>query len=150
MRYSRYVRGKQHGKVKKLNDMTQGDFRKLKLFGWGTFKGKFDSLVIIPLNTIHDSGYRCMEFVPVSGGTPLGRVSGSSDVIHLDGIGGYGAHWLKRFQKVPDSVYPKAWAMDCLPKSGYLRLFAMSNGHHLEAGPGISSFEIFCEKDGDA
>lgn len=47
------------------------------------------SIVILPTDDMHDSGYRCMDFVAVNRDhKPICRLSGCSDVLHLDGIGG--------------------------------------------------------------
>lgn len=58
---------------------------------------------------LHDSGYWLMDVVAVVNGEPLCRASGCSDVIHLDGIGGFGLNWHKR-GGVPDSVPPSGWS----------------------------------------
>lgn len=59
--------------------------------GWSRDIEEFSSLVIIPLNYAHDSGWMCMNFVAVNkDGEPICRLSGCSDVLNLDGIGGYG------------------------------------------------------------
>lgn len=51
----------------------------------------FNSLVIIPTRHKHESGFMCMDFVAVDHkDEPICRLSGCSDVLHLDGIGGYG------------------------------------------------------------
>lgn len=68
--------------------------------------GEFDALVIIPTDQPHDSGYMFMDFVAVgSKGEPICRLSGWSDVLDLDGIGGYGA-WKDR--KPDRFIEPKA------------------------------------------
>lgn len=73
-------------------DMTKEDFEKVpERGGWSKDIGEFSSLVIIPLNYAHDSGWMCMNFVAVNkDGEPICRLSGCSDVLNLDGIGGYG------------------------------------------------------------
>lgn len=98
--------------------------------------GEFDSLVIIPLRRKHDSGWMCMDFVACRNGEPICKLSGRSDVIHIDGIGGYG-QWRGYFTT---TVQAKSWNIDCLP-CGYLRLWC--SGHNLKAGAALSSFEIF-------
>jgi hypothetical protein len=97
----------------------------------------FYSLVIIPQEYMHESGYRCMDYVAVNrNGEPIIRLSGCSDVLEIDGIGGYGDFHGKG---LPISRPIQAWKIDCLP-CGYLRLFC--NGR-IVAGNAISSFEIF-------
>ena len=111
--------------MKTVFDMTQEDFSEVPKRDnmWSDF-GEFRSLVIIPLNYEHDSGWMCMDFVAVNEeGEPIYRLSGCSDVLSFDVIGGRG----------------KRWSIDCLP-CGYLRLFSQST---LTAGPALSSFEIY-------
>lgn len=95
----------------------------------------FNSLVVIPTRRKHDSGFMCMDFVAVNGkDEPICRLSGCSDVIHLDGIGGYG-----KYVAGVKSRPIEAWSIDCIP-CGYLRIFC--NGW-IEAGSATSSFEIY-------
>ena len=121
--------------MKTVFDMTQEDFSEVPKRDnmWSDF-GEFRSLVIIPLDYEHDSGWMCMDFVAVSkDGEPICRLSGCSDVLNLDGIGGYG-NW--RLGKLPNHIEPKGWSIDCLP-CGYLRLFSRST---MTAGPALSNF----------
>ena len=103
--------------------------------------GEFSSLVIIPQDYAHDSDWMCMDLVAVSkDGEPICRLSGCSDVLNLDGIGGYGdGNW--RFGELPNRIEPKGWRIDCLP-CGYLRLFSRST---MTAGPALSDFEIYAK-----
>ena len=71
-------------------------------------------------------------------GEPICRLSGCSDVLNLDGIGGYG-NW--RSGEIPRLIEPKGWSIDCLP-CGYLRLFSHST---LTAGPALSNFGIYAK-----
>ena len=108
-------------------DMTKEDFEKVpERGGWSRDIGEFSSLVIIPLDYAHDSGWMCMDFVAVNDdGEPICRLSGYSDVLSFNVIDGCG----------------KRWSIDCLP-CGYLRLFSQSA---LTAGPELSSFEIYAK-----
>ena len=121
-------------------DMKKEDFEELpKRGGWLRDIGEFSALVIIPLDYAHDSGWMCMDFVAVSKeGEPICRLSGCSDVLHLDGIGGYG-NWSGG--GLPSRIEPKGWCIDCLP-CGYLRLFSRST---LTAGPALGSCEIYAK-----
>ena len=121
-------------------DMTKEDFEKVPdRGGWSRDIGEFSSLVIIPLDYAHDSGWMCMDFVAVSKeGKPICRLSGCSDVLNIDVIGGYG-NW--RVGKFPSCIEPKGWGIDCLP-CGYLRLFS---NRTLKAGPALRSFEIYAK-----
>lgn len=120
-------------------DMTKEDFEKVPgRNGWSRDIGEFDSLIVIPQGYAHDSGWMCMDFVAVNkDGEPICRLSGCSDVLNLDGIGGYG-DWRG---VVPHLVAPKGWKIDCLP-CGYLQLFSRST---LTAGPALSDFEIYAK-----
>ena len=101
--------------------------------------GEVRSLVIRPEEDGEESGGMCMDFVAVSKeGEPICRLSGCSDVLNLDGIGGYGN---RRVGEFPSSIEPKGWSIDCLP-CGYLRLFSRST---MTAGPALSSFEIYAK-----
>ena len=126
---------------KDINEMTRKDFDKVPSRKWNENIGEFDSLITLPSRTLHESGYRCMDFVAVRDNKAIARLSGCSDVIHLDGIGGYGLNWMDKYHRVPDATPPTGWSIDCLPKSGLLRLFP--NSHKLHAGSALSSFELF-------
>lgn len=142
---------------KSLLVMTKEDFAKLPRLeddafeGFNPMKDSFRSLVIIPTGEEHDSGFGCMEFVLVNAhGEAICRVSGSSDVVHIDGIGGYGVGSISKAQRLIDGtpiVIPKGWSIDCLP-CGYLRLFAGGDYDLVLERPywPSSSFEIFAEK----
>lgn len=97
--------------------------------------GEFDSLVLIPTRKKHDSGLMCMDFVACIKGKPICRLSGHSDVLNIDGIGGYG----KWHGSVPETIRPKGWSIECLP-CGYLHMWCKEC---LEAGDTLSSFEIY-------
>ncbi len=121
---------------KTVFEMRKKDFWKLPKRGWCEDIGPFVSMVILPTGQFHESGYRCMDFVAVDEEMyPICRLSGVSDVIEIDGIGGYG----KERDITSHMVSVKGWKIDCLP-CGYLRIFADS---HITCGEALSSFEIF-------
>lgn len=129
---------------KSLNDFTRKDFMALPQKAWDEDIGPFQSLVIIPERYYHDSGFRCMTFIAVDNkNRPFCCLGGRSDVIHLDGVGGFGKDWTKRYNGVPNLVPPSSWNIDCLPKSGLLRLF--TNGT-LTTGTVLSSFDLYSER----
>lgn len=129
-------------------EMTKKELEALDHRQWNT-EMEFDSLVIIPgrARDIHDSGYRCMDFVAVKDTEPICLLSGCSDVIHIDGIGGLGKDWVKRYGTVPAAIPPSGWSIDCLPKSGLLRIWPGSR--KMSCGPALSSFEIYAEEGED-
>ena len=129
----------------KVNEMTKKDFEALPQRNWDENIGEFTSIVIIPGNgrkeDLHDSGYRCMDFAAVREGEAICRLSGCSDVVHVDGIGGYGDNWVKKYERIPDTIPPSGWSIDCLPKSGLLQMWPSSG--RMYTGLALSSFEIF-------
>jgi hypothetical protein len=125
---------------KSVDYWTRKEFEALPCRRWNEDIGSFDSLVILPQRTKHDSGFRCMDFVAVKDNKPFIRLAGCSDVIHLDGIGGYGLNWFEKYGTVPVTIPPVSWNVDCLPTSGLLRIFTHGK---LWAAPALSSFEIY-------
>jgi hypothetical protein len=119
--------------------MTRKEFDELKHRDWDE-DVICDSIVILPgrAKDKHDSGFRCMDFVAVIKDKPVCLLSGGSDVIHIDGIGGIS---LGRYSDICEG----AWSIDCLPKSGLLRLWP-TRTNCMKAGPALSSFEIFAVK----
>ena len=107
-----------------VNKMTKKQFMCLRLKDWSEDIGMFTSLVILPTSRIHDSGYRCMDFVAIKGDEPICRLSGCSDVIHIDGIGGLGKDWIEEDKGMPKFVVPTGWSVDCLKASGLLRILS--------------------------
>ncbi len=93
---------------------------------------EFESFIIIPVEDedgeveLHESGFGCMKFCLVDNvdnkSCPIGIIGGGTDVVHLDGIGGYGIDWLEKYNKVPSLVPPHSWTMDLLP-CGYLNIW---------------------------
>lgn len=155
-------------------DMTKEQFEKLPRREWDEDIGTFDSLVILPakidrrqaiwynirkyiadrlnigqpylyeVGGVHDSGYRCMDFVAIKDGKAYKRLSGCSDVIHFNGIGGYGKDWLKKHGDVPRTLPVIDWSIDCLLESGLLHIF-VGRGK-LSCGAALSSFDLFAEE----
>ena len=103
-----------------------------------------NSLVILPTKRKHDSGYRAMDVVAIKDGAPLCLVAGGSDVIHIDGIGGYG-EW-KPGNGIPNTIEPKAWSIDCLPVSGLLQLWPSNHGYIIKVSEALSSLNIYAVK----
>lgn len=111
-----------------IMEMTKEDFTKIPFRNDSTDLSDFYSAVIIPTEDMHDSGFMCMDFVAInSKREPICRLSGCSDVLDLDGIGGYGEH--RDFTSVKIEI--KGWKIDCIP-CGYLRILA-KNGYKLKA-----------------
>ena len=103
----------------------------------------FTGFVIVPTGELHDSGFGCMKFVLTRHNEIVGAVGGGCDVVHLNGIGGYGLDWQK---SLTDRRVPRIdWSIDLLPKSGCLRVFS---SHRLTLQDALicSDFEVY---DGD-
>ena len=121
--------------------MKKEDFEKVPFRNAETNLDDFYSAVIIPTEDMHDSGFRCMDFVAVnSSQEPICRLSGCSDILAIDGTGGYGLNGM-----LSDKVDNKAWEIDCLP-CGYLRIYPRT-GYKLQADSiPVSSFSIYAVK----
>lgn len=83
----------------------------------------FTAVIIVPTGEKHDSGWGCMKFILTDHREDrvVGAVGGWSDVVHLNGIGGYGRDWRRTI--VTHMVMAVGWSIDCLPGSGCLRIF---------------------------
>ena len=118
-------------------DMKKKDFKKVPFRKINEEIDNIYSLVIIGTKVIHNSGYRYMEFVAIDAkGEPICRMSGVSEVLHINGISGYGDY----MEPISDFVKRICWKIDCLP-CGYLRLFT---GKRLKvSGYAVSNFSIY-------
>ena len=99
--------------TKNLNEYTLEEFREMELFGRDCF---FDSVVIVPVEELHDSGYRCMKFILCHHDDIVGVVGGWSDVVHPNGIGNHGLSY--DWSATPNI----GLHIDCLKGSGCVRL----------------------------
>ena len=104
-------------------------------------KKKFNAIVIVPTGELHESDFECMKYILLDHFEIVGAVSGWSDVVHVDGIGGYGKN-LSDYGKLKKA---RDLNIDCLPKSHCLRLFSMSQ--YFELDDFIGSDFIFYFKD---
>lgn len=99
---------------------------------------EFNDIIIIPNNELHDSGWDTMTFIMIDyKNEKMYKSFGGSDVLHINGIGGYGEDYKKTI--LTNMVPRTAWHIDCLP-CGLLRLFC---GKRLKTGYGLSDFEIY-------
>lgn len=127
-----------------VQQMTRKDFEALPERDWQEDIGEFDCLIILPATRatqLHDSGYRYIDYVAVRNNEAVCRLDSGSDVLHLDGIGGHGYKWLERYGTVPATVPPSGWRIDCLKKSGLLRIWP--NSGRMVCGDALSSFELY-------
>lgn len=84
--------------------------------------GVFKGFIIVPTGDLHDSGFGCMKFVLTLHDDIVGAVGGWCDVVHLNGIGGYGLGFRRTL--TVGEVPPVDWSIDLLPGSGCLRVFS--------------------------
>lgn len=129
-----------------IMEMKRKDFEGLPCRDWNQeLKHKITALVIIPgpAKRLHESGYRLLDFCACDGIHPICLLSGCSDVLHIDGIGGFGKDWAKKYGTCPKLIPPSGWSIDCLPASGFLRLFRIRG--EISVGAALSSFECFAE-----
>ena len=124
---------------KTISEMSKKEFQELEI---EYDKQGFTSFIICPMKEIHDSGYRCMKFILLRKGKIVGTVSGWSDVIHFNGIGGQGKN--NAYEKFPRQ---SAYKIDCLRKSGLVRVIA---DYLLEVDEPILSDFIFYLKEGES
>jgi hypothetical protein len=130
--------------TKAVEYWTRKELEALPQRKWNEDIGEFKAVIILPTRRIHDSGFRIMDFIAISNeNIPFVRLSGCSDVMHIDGIGGYGKNWLEKYKTVPQSVPVRSWNIDCLKTSGLLRIFGPDK---MTAGKALSSFELFSSK----
>lgn len=112
-------------------DLTKEEFLALPQADWKQ-PITCHSFIIIPLDDLHDSGFRLMDVVALDKDMkPFIRRGGSADVLHFGGIS-------------PLRIKPVPWQCDCLPKSGLLRFFAY--GFTFKLGTALSSLEIIDEQ----
>jgi len=107
---------------KYLTGITLTEFRNME---YKLPEKPFTSVVIVPMLKKHESGFQTMKFILTHGNEIVGVVGGGSDIVCLNGIGGYGKYGTE-FDKVRDTGMTKriAWSLECLPKSKCIRLFS--------------------------
>lgn len=127
--------------MKNHESMTRDEFLSLPHREWDQ-EILCDSIVIIPSEEKHDSGYLCLDFAAIVNGEATVLLSGSSDLIKIDCIGGYGDRWLEKYNSVPVKIPVSGWSIDCLPVSGLLRMWP-NHTKQIRVGPTLSSLEIF-------
>ena len=127
--------------IKDINDYTLQELREIKTFGENE---EFSAFVMVPMEELHDSGYRCMKFILERDREIVGAVSGWSDVVHINGIGSYGAYGDDFKSALKSQMVPRVgMSMDCLPKSGCLRFMCNDRDKIMKAENFIGSDFIF-------
>lgn len=101
---------------------------------------------VYEISGMHDSGYRLISYVLCKDEEPF-CITPGGDVLHIDGIGGFGYKWFENYHCVPATVPVAGWTIDCLPQSGLFRLWCSED---ILVGRSLSSQEIFrIEEDKD-
>lgn len=89
-------------------------------------------ILLYPSRTLHESGYRKLDFIALDKEMkPICKLSGCSDVLHLDGISAC----------LRTNTVKTSWSIDCLPNG----LFRIWCGKQLTAKAALSSFELISE-----
>lgn len=129
--------------AKEIMELIDAPAPSLKRLNWHDESQTFNSLLIVPRGDLHDSGWMCMVFIALLNNELVGYFDCGSDVISLDGCGGYGLYseWENG---IPYMVAPKGWRMDMTP-GGILRLFTMNANYNLKA-EGLSDFNVYAIK----
>ena len=127
---------------KEILDEINSSSPSIKKLDWQGEPTSFNGLLIVPTGELHGSGWMCMAFIALEGDEPVGYFNYGSDVVNMDGIGGYG-RW-NSTKGIPAMVEPKAWSLDMTP-GGCARLFANRSGYKLR-GEGLSTFELYADK----
>ena len=119
--------------MKNVDEMTKKELLEIENFMPTV---DFNAIVIVPTKYKHDSGYRCMKFILCDGLKIVGAVSGCSDVVHINGIGGYGLSF-------DGQIKGYDWSIDCLFKSSCVRLFSSEKLTLGDYSIPFSSFEFY-------
>lgn len=110
--------------MKSLKELTRKELLEvpvLETYG-ETLDKVFTGFVIVPMGELHYSGFECMRFVLTHHDDIIGAVGGYCDVVHLNGIGGYGRDFKNAFNLRAVPVID--WSIDLLPGSHCLRVFS--------------------------
>lgn len=105
--------------MKDINDYTLRELQEMEVF---ESTKPFRWVVIVPIDEIHGSGYRCMKFILGNGsGDICGVIDAGSDVVNPNGVGGMGKDWdISLLQR---GLAPNiGLSMDCLAGSSCVRL----------------------------
>ena len=74
--------------LKPVNDCSRKDLLNIENF----YDGRtFHSIVIVPTEETHYSGFRCLKFIFLNREMDIvGALGGGADIVHINGINGYG------------------------------------------------------------
>lgn len=104
---------------KDINEYSLKEFQEMEEF---TPEKPFRWVIIVPMNEVHDSGYRCMKFIVGDGYDIHGVIYTGSDVVNPNGIGNYGKTW-DLTSAIRRGLVPYiGLSLDCLVGSNCVRL----------------------------
>ena len=103
-------------------------------------RGVFNAVYVLNTKEKHDSGFYMMRYVFEKNGEIVGACGGYSDVIHLNGIGGYGIQFEKALRTRECPVMD--WAID-IPFPGCFRIFTRSKYMTLDDQIILSDFQLY-------
>lgn len=112
-------------------EITKENIKDLPTLSYYGDETLYNSIVIVPTDEIHDSGYRCMDFVFCDKEKAIGVVRCGSDVLHLD----WGSFIDPKYQDKTN----RGWSIDCTP-NGFLRIFTWENIKNMG---GFSSYCVY-------
>lgn len=130
-------------KEKLIEDYTLEEFRMLQPF---YNEENFNGIVFVPMADLHDSGYRCMRLILEMNHRMVGVIGGWQDVVLVNGALGAGINYKEALET--GMTKRVGWTIDCLPKSGCIRMF--QGEYVLKVGDDLSSsfsFYVVDKKD---
>ena len=127
--------------MKHINDYTLEELQAIENYNEDA---EFDSIILVPMEELHDSEFRCIKGILVLHGKIVGSVSGWSDVVYPNGIGNYGRYDESFSEKISSQSVPyMGLSIDCLDKSKCMRLM-MSGRCKMDEFIG-SALMFYCE-----
>lgn len=93
-------------------------------------------VIILPVRKPHESGYSLFSLVLWKGQELIGRTPACSDVLHIEGIGGYGLDNFDLTKRLP----VVGWSIDILPKAKCICLWCRKNVKVTDA---LSSISVY-------
>ena len=106
--------------VRDLNNYTLEELQNIENYNE---EAVFDSIILVPMEELHDSGFRCMKGILVRYGEIVGSVGGWCDVVNPNGIGNYGRYSDSLSRLISSGLIPRMnLSMDCLDKSHCIRI----------------------------
>lgn len=127
---------------KDLNEYTLKEFQEMEEF---EPEKPFHWVIIVPMDDIHDSGYRCMKFIVGDGYDIYGAIYTGSDVVNPNGIGNYGKNRDITSEIRRGMVPYIGLSLDCLVGSNCVRIM-MSKPCELDSFIG-SHFVFFAKEE---